>query len=104
MLRVEYPIDEGPDRGLSVFAVKALKRFDVVCLYAGALQSSEEGLQKSIRKQGAKNVLEYLFGTGSQKRVVDAYKTGGVASLVNTGKYKDLPAFKENKLRSSDVW
>ena len=100
LLHVAHPLDEGPDRGMSVFAKKAIKQHEVVCLYAGALHLSEKSLHKSIRHKGSKNVLEYLFGTRSQKRALDAYETGGTASLVNTGTYPGALAFKENNIEA----
>jgi SET domain-containing protein len=98
LLEVAIPLDEGPNRGLSVFANKDIPQYTVVCPYAGVLHSNEQSLEASIRKNGSQPVLSYLFATRSSHRVVDAVNTGNVASLVNTSQLGDQTAFKENNV------
>jgi hypothetical protein len=98
MLEIAYPIDEGPDRGRSIFARRDIAKYTVVCPYAGVLHSDVEGLQRAMRKNGSQHVLSYLFSTRSDTRVVDASETGNMASLVNTSQLGDTPPFKENNV------
>ncbi|MEI8301568.1 MAG: SET domain-containing protein-lysine N-methyltransferase, partial [Chlamydiota bacterium] len=98
LFEVIIPIDEGPSRGQSVFAKQDIKQYQVVCPYAGVLHEDEASLEASIRKNGSISILSYLFGTSSSQRAVDAYRTGNVASFVNTSQLGDEPAFKENNL------
>jgi len=97
---VSIPIDEGPSRGLSVFAKQDIPQWTVVGPYAGVLHSTDASLEKAIKKQGSYNTLSYLFATRSSHRVVDAYPSGNVTSLANTGNLPGARAWKENNLGS----
>ena len=97
-LEISIPIDDGPERGQSVFAKKSIDQYEVVCPYAGGLHRDEDSLGRSIKKQGSQRVLSYLFGVRSGKRSLDGHASGNVASVVNTSQLKDGSAFKENNL------
>ncbi|ELV5027094.1 hypothetical protein SHA53_004478 [Salmonella enterica] len=86
MLYVMRPLDDGPERGDSVFARVTLLPFTVLGPYAGILHDDvrQPSLSAERRKAGTSNVHRYAFQTLSAKRLVSAYTSGNILSLVNT--------------------
>jgi hypothetical protein len=100
-LKTMIPVGFGPERGLSVFASKDFKKYDVIGPYAGVLHRTEESLASAMKKAGRVPTLTYLFSTRSSKRSIDAFKTGNTLSLINTGRLHDeSPSWQENNLAS----
>lgn len=100
-LEVSVPIDEGPSRGRSVFAKEDIEPYTVIGPYAGKLHETKESLLDSIYKNGSYHVLGYLFATSSSKKSIDAFGSGNIISLINTGQLSDEdPTWKENNVGS----
>jgi SET domain-containing protein len=51
-----------------------------------------------MRKQGASNVMEFLFNTMSKNRYIDGTQGSNTLSYVNTGQLLDYPRIAENNL------
>lgn len=86
MLYVMRPLDDGPERGDSVFAKVNLPPWTLLGPYAGILHDDTQSnsLSAERRAYGTSNVHRYTFQTGSVQRLVSAYASGNVLSLINT--------------------
>lgn len=78
------PIDDGPYRGMSVFAKRDIPSFKVVGPYSGKFLRDSEVLNREYNRAGKHNVVTYLFGTRSKNRAVSAFGSGNILSLINT--------------------
>ncbi len=78
------PLDDGPERGLSLFAKRDIPKFTVLGAYAGVLHENEASLRDAMKHKGSKPVLTYLFETGSKSRSIDASSSSNSLALMNT--------------------
>lgn len=99
-LEVFTALDDGPNRGASVWARRDIAKFEVLGPYAGKFHESDASLFQEIRKQGSRAVLTYLFGTRSGNRSVSGLHTGNTLSLINTSQLGNEPAWKSNNVIS----
>jgi SET domain len=78
------PLDDGPYRGMGIFAKRKIPQFEVLGPYSGKLLQDSDALDREFEQSGERNVSAYLFGTRSKKRVVSAFGSGNLLSLINT--------------------
>lgn len=107
LICVMRPLDDGPERGDSIFAKVGLPAYTLLGPYAGKLHDDTKSPSYSMeeRAYGAHNVQAYSFGTRSKHRSASAYSSGNILSLVNTKKLPSLPGIpnKENNVFSVRV-
>ncbi|ECB7137491.1 SET domain-containing protein-lysine N-methyltransferase [Salmonella enterica subsp. enterica serovar Virchow] len=86
MLHVMRPLDDGPERGDSVFAKTTLPPYTLLGPYAGILHDDTRmnSFSRERRAYGTSNIHRYAYGTGSSKRMVSAFVYGNILSLINT--------------------
>ncbi|NGZ14681.1 SET domain-containing protein [Vibrio aestuarianus] len=89
------PVDEGPRRGLSVFAKRDIKKFEVLGVYSGILHEDERSVASVMRKEGSVSVLTYLWSTQSKKRNIDASQYANSLATINTA---HLPSNKPQEI------
>lgn len=90
--------DDGPARGLSVFARQDIAPFTVLGPYAGKLHESEASLNQEARRVGRAKVLTYLWETRAGARTVSGFGTGNILSLINTSKLPGGKAWRHNNV------
>ncbi len=100
---VIIPIDFGAARGLSTFAKRKIKQFEVLGPYAGVLREGEKDFKQGMRKIGKRNFSAYLFGTISEHRAIDAFGSGNTLSLVNTGQLGKGERIEDNNTSAVQI-
>ncbi|MFL9964300.1 hypothetical protein PQR02_25190, partial [Paraburkholderia sediminicola] len=101
LVDLSIPLDDGPYRGMSVYARRDIRQFEVIGPYAGVLHDTDASLGEEMAKLGDENVLTYLWATNSGQRSVSAFTHGNTLSLINTGRLPGVSAEvppKENNL------
>lgn len=90
--------DDGPARGLSVFARRDIAQFTVLGPYSGKLHESEASLNKESRRVGRAKVLTYLWETKSGARTVSGFGSGNILSLMNTSRLPGGKVWRYNNV------
>ncbi|MBA2925527.1 SET domain-containing protein [Pseudomonas sp. P7] len=75
---------DGPDRGLSVVALRRIRRFEVLGPYSGKLHQGDPTLMKEIAAKGRRPVETYSFQSFSNDGTLSAHGSGNILSLINS--------------------
>ena len=97
---ITTPLGLGPDRGRAVYAKKPIRQYEVIGPYSGKLHTDEESLHSSMKHNGTRGVLSYLFSTLSTQRAVDAFNVGNTMSLANTSQLPGHAAWADDNVAS----
>jgi hypothetical protein len=103
LLEVSIPVDEGPNRGSSVFAKQKINQYQVVCPYAGVLHRTEESMinTSQLHNEPAfkeNNLAPVIFGKNVVVYVALRDIEPGEELLMDYGpSYDSLQIWKEVK-------
>jgi hypothetical protein len=84
LIDLRIPLDDGPNRGMSAYARRDIRQFEVIGPCAGVLHDTDASLAAEMAKLGDERVLTYLWSTISGRRSVSAFTHGNTLSLINT--------------------
>ncbi|MEW9582413.1 SET domain-containing protein-lysine N-methyltransferase [Paraburkholderia sp. DGU8] len=84
LIDLRIPLDDGPNRGMSAYARRDIRQFEVIGPYAGVLHDTDASLAAEMAKLGDERVLTYLWSTNSGRRSVSGFTHGNTLSLINT--------------------
>ncbi|MDB5991668.1 MAG: hypothetical protein JWQ10_3071 [Herbaspirillum sp.] len=85
LMEVDVPLDEGPERGESVFARQDIEQGTVIGIYAGKLLRISDGsYDAECRKYGACAIDAYAFDVEDDDVVLSGYQASNILSKINS--------------------